>query len=327
MEVDLSYYLHCSTLSLTEAAKIMSGIEPKEYPFSLETSLGPLDVGVYDSDMRARMYKAKTLFGLMTEELISSDCQLEIDNLVAIICSQNYENRSVTVSDQPIEFDDFAGFDVWSVHPDVLKEKDFTISTYANGTRYLTCKNPPDYIRRELLTGRLKPTGLTTVTTISLAKWTRQKGIDSVFSAMLNADPQREHFDESDIPYLLSQIVRINTDFFGEELNIALRVLLKLCEVGSGGGSTKQFLEEHLKKVHRIDATSESGKRITTILSRKDSPVACKQGTKVLTEPFDEYIANKEASAKTLQTANRRTQIVFNDPWTPKPDQNKKISS
>lgn len=326
MEVDLSYYLHCPALSITEAAKIMSGIEPKEYPFSLEAGLGPLDVGVSDPDLRSRMYKAGTLLGLMKEELISPDCQLEIDNLVAIICSQNNANRSVTVSDQPIEFDDLAGFDIWSVHPDALQVKDLTISTDPNGTECLTYRNPPDYIKRELLTGRLQPTGLTTVTTISLAKWARQKGIDSVFSTMLNADQQREHFNESDIPYLLSQIVRINTDFFGEELNITLRVLFKLCAEGSGGGSTKRFLEKHLKEAYKIDDTSEPGRRITALLGRKDSPGARKKANTVITEPFDEYIANKEESAKSVQKTDRRTKIMLNSPWTPMSDQNKKIS-
>ncbi|MFK0572914.1 hypothetical protein [Endozoicomonas sp.] len=221
-----------------------------------------------------------------------------------------------------VAFDDQEAFSISSLHPDALANKDVIEFTDANGVRYLSYKSPPESIRAELSAGRLEARELTTVTTESLGEWVRMKGIDSIFSGLTELDNRRPNYQDRDIPCLLEDIVKIDTDFFGTELNTCLSTLLHLCNEGSVGRSTKQVVQEYLEEVYGIRPESGQSERIATILSRKDSPAAYKEGTKVITEPFNEYIDNKEEGAQSSQAFKKRQQTLFHASWSSKSPKN-----
>lgn len=310
MEVDLSYYLHCPTLTLNEAAKILAGLEPKEHCFSLKQGYGPVKVPDYEPELKAKCYKAVTMMQLLLQELKASDCQLEIVDLFAIVCGDSARKRNIVVSDQPVAVEDCPSFDLLSTRLDAFNSRDFVIHKLGE-IKYLQVNNPPEYVKEELITGRLESTEFTTVTTLSLARWASQKGIDSVFSAMLNTDQGQYHYTEAEVPYLLSELVRINSDFLGKEFNIHLSTMSELCENGSQGGSTKQYVTKFLYEKFRIESSSEQGKRLATSLGRRDAKPLNMSGQSVITEPFAEYIANKEKAAKSQQEKERHKRAVL----------------
>ncbi|WP_257294934.1 hypothetical protein [Endozoicomonas sp. YOMI1] len=292
MEVDLSYYLHCPALSLTEAAKIMSGIEPKDCLVSLESCYGPFRLKVTDQTCRTNLNKAKTFFDLLTEELLQPDSRLDIVNLFAIVrCSKNTLNN-IAISDQPVSFDDCGKFDLLSVSPESLVKSDTAELFDVDGVRQLFCKKPSKNIREGLHKGNLIATGLTTVTTESLIQWVCLQGINSVF-LRANGTENSGHHQQYDSLESLPEMIRIAPEYFSNEQRIQLEAQLYLCRNGSSGRVTKQVIVKYLKDQHNIAPGSNESERIAMLIHPIESPAGEKRGAGIIMPSFKEYLTSK----------------------------------